>query len=221
MCPYAKEILINAYKDQEAAPMPSKSFFSSLTSPVLYSDSTISGISVSSRMTEQEADASLALLTDHLNSNFETLCVSLSSQLAQEAIKCIWQELLSILDLILLPHLTDPIEKDRKMPNARQISFMDLTLKSLKAFFHADGEGIGIPLFALETAKYLDIMTALSRYGTDLPRLKRECELGVESGRNKEAVLRLVRLVFEKDDCIEDKEQHRDWMNQILQKRKV
>jgi hypothetical protein len=126
------------------------------------------------------------------------------------------------IEYILIPPLFGPIETDRRIPNARQLSFIEFSLKILKDFFHADGEGIGIPIATLENQKFLDIMTVMSRCGTDLPRLKRECELGIESGRNKESVLRLVRLLVEKTDSLslQEKEAHKEWLQWVIEKRK-
>jgi hypothetical protein len=202
--------------------VPAKSFFSSLTSSVQYSENTAAGALISQALTETEADTALAPLTDYLNKNFELLCVSLPPSMAQEAIRRIWDETLVILESVVIPPLYGPIDKERRIFNLRQISLLEKTLKILKAFFHADGEGMGIPILYLETTKYLDISNIISRYNTDIPRLKRECELGIQSGRNKEAILRLVRLLFEKSDSIEasEKEDHRKWLLEQIETRK-
>lgn len=193
-----------------------------MTTPVQYDDKTSVGISTMVAMNEQEVDVFLNQITDYLNSNFEILAVTLPSKLAQEVIRRIWDELLTVIDQILIPPLYGPMDKERRLLNARQLSCLDLMINILKTFFHADGEGIGIPMQILENEKYTNVMNILSRYRTDLPRLKRECELGIESGRDKEAILRLVRLFIEKSDHIpsEEKDLHRAWLDQLLIKRK-
>jgi hypothetical protein len=219
--PYTKAMILKAVKDQEAVAEPSKSFFS-LATTTQFTDNTASGASVNSNMTETEADEAIFPLTDYLNKNFEVLCVSLPTRMAQESIRRIWEELLLIIEYTLIPPLFGPIEKERRLFNPRQLSLISIMLGILRDFFHADGEGLGIPILSLETTKYLDIQTVLSRYTTDLDRLKRECELGIDSGRDKEVVLRLVRVLFEKDEkkTSQDKETQRTWLNTQIQKRK-
>lgn len=142
--------------------------------------------------------------------------------MAQETIRIIWEELLLIIEYLLVPPLFGPLEKDRRIPNPRQISLMSHMLKLFLGFFHADGEGIGIDKNILESNRYLDIKTVLSRYGTDIQRLKRECEMGIQSGRDKECVMRLLRLLFEGDSKLsaEMKDSERMWFNQLLEKRR-
>ena len=141
--------------------------------------------------------------------------------MAQETIRIIWEELLLIVDRILIPPLFGPIEKDRRVPNVRQISVITHMMKLFLDFFHADGEGIGLSKSVLEANRYLDIKTVLSRYGTDIHRLKRECELGIQNGRDKDSVMRLIRLLFETDEKIsaEKKDAERLWFDRLLGKR--
>jgi hypothetical protein len=172
-------------------------------------------------MTEYDVALSISPLLDYFNKNFEMLCERLSGKMAQETIKIIWEELLLIIEYLLIPPLFGPIEKDRRIPCPRQISLTDHMLKLFFDFFHAGGEGIGIEKKALESNRYLDIRTVLSRFGTDLQRLKRECEMAIQSGRDKECVMRLVRLLFEGDNHLsaEGKESERKWLNRLLDKR--
>lgn len=173
-------------------------------------------------MTEYDVALSISPLLDYFNKNFEMLCERLSGKMAQETIRIIWEELLLIIEYLLIPPLFGPIEKDRRVPNPRQVSLTSHMLKLFMDFFHADGEGIGIEKNILESNRYLDIKTVLSRFGTDLQRLKRECEMAIQSGRDKECVMRLVRLLFEGDNKLssERKESERKWLNQLLDKRR-
>ena len=213
---------MNAFKKEEAAPIPSESFFSQFTATAQFSDKTLSGESINKNISEYDVALSISPLLDYFNKNFEVLCERLSAKMAQETIKMIWDDLLIIIEYILIPPMFGPIEKDRHIPNPRQVSLVLQMLKLLLEFFHADGEGIGIDKNALESNRYLDIKTVLSRLGTDIQRLKRECEMGIQSGRDKECVMRLLRLLFEMDTKLsaEGKESERRWFNQLLEKRR-
>jgi len=141
---------------------------------------------------------------------------------AQESINRIWDELLVILESILVPPLYGPIEKERRIQNVRQLTLVDYMINILQMFFHADGQGLGISVEVLEDEQFKNVKNVLTRYQTDLPRLKRECELGIESGRNKDVILRLARLFIEKETSIsnEERESHRLWLDRMLMKRK-
>jgi hypothetical protein len=213
---------VKAFKKEEAALLPSESFFSQFTSTAQFSDKTAAGEPINKHMVEYDVALSISPLLDYFNKNFEMLCERLSGKMAQETIRIIWEELLLIMEYLLIPPLFGPIEKDRRTPCTRQISLISHMLKLLMDFFHADGEGIGIEKTTLESNRYLDIKTVLSRFGTDLQRLKRECEMAIQSGRDKECVMRLVRLLFEGDSKLspEGKESERKWLNQLLDKRR-
>ena len=90
----------------------------------------------------------------------------------------------------------------------------------IKEFFHADGADLGIPMDDLESLKFMDISNVFSRFNTDLVLLKKECELGIEQGRKKEVILRLVRLLYEKDEKMsgEEKESFKIWLNSMIEK---
>ncbi|KAJ3277587.1 hypothetical protein HK104_003178, partial [Borealophlyctis nickersoniae] len=218
--PYVREVITKAIKDHEAAPVPSKSFFSSLTTTAQLSDKTASGASIEERVSASDADAALAPLTDYLNKNLATLCEILSTRMAQELIRRIWDETLSIVEGTLVPPLYGPVERDRRVLNRRQVSMADWTVRIMRDFFHADGEDLGLPIRHLETQKYVWVTSLVEAYlVSDLARLKREYELGLLAGRDKEYLLRLVRLRYEKGEEAE-REEGRKWVESQLVKRK-
>ncbi|KAJ3328963.1 hypothetical protein HDU76_008921 [Blyttiomyces sp. JEL0837] len=220
--PYIREVLSKSIKEHEAAPLPSKSFFSSLTAAVQYSNQTQSGIAIDQRVTSAEADVLLEPLADYLNRNLMTLCRLLSVTMAQEVIKRTWDDTLSLIDYVLVPALYGQIERDRRVLNKRQVSMAEWSLRILRDFFHADGEEMGLPLKTLESRKYVDLTTLMTQYHVEIARLRRDYELSLLQGREKELLLRLLRLRFEKqeDMTAADREEGKKWFEAQLVKRR-
>ncbi|TPX67091.1 hypothetical protein SpCBS45565_g03990 [Spizellomyces sp. 'palustris'] len=220
--PYAREEILKIIKSHEAAPLPSKSFFSSLTTAVQYSDKTASGASIDERVSVQDADAALEPLTEYLNKNLGTLADYLSERMAQEVIRRCWDEVVSIIEWSLIPPLYGPIERDRRVLNKRQTSTATSILRILKEFFYADGQGV--PLRMLETRKHKYLESLLDQYHADIGRLKREYELDLLKGRDREVILRLVRVKVEKEldgtSANEEREEGRKWIETQLARRK-
>ncbi|KAJ3203099.1 hypothetical protein HDU67_010392, partial [Dinochytrium kinnereticum] len=220
--PYLKEVLLKSLKEHEAAPIPSKSFFTPLLSGVQYSNMTSSGLPIDQPVTSAEADHLLAPLTDYLNKNLEILIASLSPTMAQEVIKRIWEETLTTLERSLVPPLFGQMEKDRRVLNKRQVSMVEWSVRILRDFFHADGADLGLPVKTLEGRRYVDLTALVSAYHAEMPRLRREYELSLLQGREKELVLRLVRLRVEKmeDAAVGDREEGRKWVEVQLASRR-
>lgn len=187
-----------------------------------YSNETASGKSINVALNDRDADEALKPLAEYLDKNLEILCRSLSTPMAQEVIKRIWDEILVVLESLLLSPLYGQIEKDRRILNRRQLSVANWTLNILKDFFHADGEGMGIPHKVLESRKYTELISLLKYYETDLSRLKREYELSVLGGREKAFLLKLIRFRMEKTESLAaaDKEDLKTWFEAQLVKRK-
>ncbi|KAJ3118279.1 hypothetical protein HDU96_002715 [Phlyctochytrium bullatum] len=220
--PYIKEVILKSFKEHDAAPLPSKSFFTPLLSGVQYSNMTQSGIPIDQPVTSAEADQLLAPLTDYLNKNLETLILSISPSMAQEVIKRIWEDTLTIVERSLVPPLFGQLEKDRRYLNKRQVTMADWAVRIMRDFFHADGEEQGLPIKTLETRRYVDLTALISAYHADLPRLRREYELSLLQGREKELILRLIRLRIEKQDEVTpaDREEGRKWIEAQLVSRR-
>lgn len=214
-------MITKALKDHEAIPLPSKGFFSSLTSAAQLSDKTASGASIEEKVSASQADAALAPLTDYLNKNLATLCEILSTRMAQELIRRIWHETLSIVDSALVPPLYGPVERDRRILNRRQVAMADWTLRIMREFFHADGVDSGLPIRVLETKKYTEVVALLEAcLISDVGRLRREYELGLLAGRDKEYLLKLVRVRYERGEEEGKREEGRKWIETQLGKRK-
>lgn len=195
MAPYAYECLVKAVKDQEAAP-EAKGWlgFAAASTP---GKLTATGISIDQTVNQDEAESLLVPLTDYFNKNFEILCVGLSAANSQATIIMLWRELLNMFETLLVPHLHGPIERDRKKLNRRQLSVMEFFVEILIRFFHADGEGLGIPYSSLETTHYRELKQLFILYTASPLKIKRDYELSKAGGKSKEGVLRLMRLLIE------------------------
>ena len=84
-----------------------RNFFTNLidSTKLEYSENTASGIEINQKMTTKEADVTFAPLTDFLNKNLATLCVSLTIPIAKKVIKKIWDEHLIIIENILVYYI--------------------------------------------------------------------------------------------------------------------
>jgi len=153
-------------------------------------------------------------LTEYLDKNLETLCSSLSSKMAQEVIFRTWCDILVILENLLVPQMYGAVERDRRILNTRQLNFVEVALDILFDFFHAEGEGLGLPKSTLRKApKYRDLNVLIHNYELNVDELKNE----YESSR-KTPVLKLIRL---HSQCSEDsvkKEEARVYFEKELEK---
>ncbi|KAJ3300949.1 hypothetical protein HDV03_001573 [Kappamyces sp. JEL0829] len=195
--PYISQILGKALKDNEAAPLPSTSYFSSLISAVQYSDKTAAGIPIDRRVDESDSVLALTPLIEYLEKNLETLCSQLPSLMAQAIIERIWGDVLTISTNLLVPPLFG-LHSQKKL-NIRQSSMVFTCLGILRDFMHGDGGEFGLPFETLDTAAYYDLMELLKLYHVEVTKLRREYELSLLGGKDKELLLRLVRLIAEKD----------------------
>lgn len=215
---------MDVFKQNEATVIPAASYFSSLISAVQYSNETASGVSINVELNDRDADIALKPLASYLDKNLELLCRSLSTPMAQEVIKRIWDEILLVLESLLISPLYGQIERERRILNRRQLSVARWTLNIMKDFFHADGEGMGIPHKVLESRKYSELLSLLKYYETDITRLKREYELSLLGGREKTFILKLIRFRMEKQDNPNappsEKEELKSWFEAQLTKRK-
>ncbi|KAJ1559631.1 hypothetical protein HK405_009884, partial [Cladochytrium tenue] len=219
--PYMKEVIAKSMKEHEAAPVQ-QSFFSSLTGAVQYSNNTAAGISIDRTVTSSEADHLLSPMTDYLNKNLQTLCQLLSVPMAKEVIKRLWDEVLLNVDHLLAPPLYGQLERDRKVLNARQLSMASWTLRIMRDFFHADGEAFGLAPRQLDSRRHADLTALLEAYPAELARVKRDYEAAAARGRDKELLLRLVRLRVERQEDLAqgDREDGRKWIEIQLARRK-
>ncbi|KAJ3347766.1 hypothetical protein HDU83_001818, partial [Entophlyctis luteolus] len=208
--PYLKEVISKTVKEQSATGV-SRGFFGGAME---YSNFTAAGVPIDQLVNPQEADAALSPLTEYLEKNLMTLVAVLSPALAHEVIKKLWDEVLLDIEHVLIPPLYGQLESTRRFLNKRQLSLCGWALSILRAFFHADGEALGLPYKILDNRKYHDISNLMTMYFQDLPRIKREYELSFVNGREKEMLIRLVRLRIEKQEEFTpaEREDGRKWV---------
>jgi hypothetical protein len=220
--PYMKEVVQKACKEQDAIPLPSRGFFTSLTTAVQYSTQTQSGASINNALSSGEADYLLAPLTDYLNKNLQTLCDNMSTSMVKEVVSRLWDETLSISEHILVPPLYGQIERDRKVQNKRQLSAVDWSIRILRDFFYADGAPVGLTTRTLENRKYHELNGLMGAYARELAKVKRDYEMSLIDGREKEYLLKLVRFRLERQEELSagDKEEGKKWMETQLVKRR-
>ncbi|TPX33011.1 hypothetical protein SmJEL517_g04041 [Synchytrium microbalum] len=204
IAPVAKDIISKALKAHEAAPLPPNTNLSRLAqmtgmAATQYTDKTVSGASIDVKVPPHEAEQAISPLTDYLNKNLETLAVNLSTKMAQDVIMATWHEALNVIDSVMIPPLYGAIERDRRFLNKRQLSVAETCLRVLRDFFHADGEGLGLPIRVLETTRYIQVQTLIQVYMNDSARIKREYELSLLKGQEKMYLLRLMRVRVECD----------------------
>jgi hypothetical protein len=209
--PYVREALTKACKDNEAAPLPNKSIFSLTKS---YSNLTASGKSIDAKLTPEEAEEALLPLTEYLDKNLETLCSSLSSKMAQEVIFRTWCDILVILENLMVPQMYGAVERDRRILNKRQVNFIEVALDILFKFFHAEGEGLGLPKSTLRKApKYRDLNVLITNYDLNVDELKEEYE-----SSKKQQILKLLRLYSQVGENATQKEDARVYLEKELEK---
>lgn len=204
---YISQVLSKAIKDNEAAAIPSTSFFQSLTAAVKYSDFTASGKSINEPMREKDALEALAPILDYLEKNLETICSQLPQELSQGVLERIWAEIVNIATNILVPPLFGLHSQTYLL--VRQSSFIKISLVLLRDFLNGGGGELGLSFSKLDTPSYLEVQELLGVYHFGLQRLRRDYEQSTLRGKEKELVLRLVRLLAGKnsDDSVWFEEQ--------------
>ncbi|KAJ3124134.1 hypothetical protein HK098_001360 [Nowakowskiella sp. JEL0407] len=216
LTPFCRQVVLKAIKSEEPAP---KGFFTALTAVPQLSEVTVGGISIDKEMSHNEVNQCLRPIFDYLDKNLGILCESLSEKMAGEVIKQIWEEMLTTLYHVLIPALYGEIERDRRVLVRRQTSVVQRTLRQLRDFFHADGEGFGLAMSVLETRKYREIELVIQAYHNNIERIKSEYESSARSaGREKEYLLRLLRLRFDRQEDLPEKDKFdgRMWVHEQL-----
>ena len=110
---------------------------------------------------EADADALLHPIIEHLNHNLSILATGLQPKLAQHVIYRIWIDTV----LRLLVHYLGPLSYYpdssptgnsllKSSLDSRQVGLIKHWLKLLVSFFHAGGEGLGLPQDILEKGSY-------------------------------------------------------------------
>jgi hypothetical protein len=146
------------------------------------------------KVSNEEAETLIQPVTEYLDKNLETLAINLSEPMAQLIIAKTWREILVQLEDILVPQLHGNVEKTRRPLNVKQLSMMTKTLKILMDFFHAGGEGLGLPMKTLQVTRFKDITTIIKAYQLPTSKLKATYEESVRRGTGKSCLLQALRL---------------------------
>ncbi|KAJ3127782.1 hypothetical protein HK098_005781 [Nowakowskiella sp. JEL0407] len=222
LTPFCRQVVLKAIKSEEPAP---KGFFTALTAVPGLSDVTVGGVPIDKEMTHNEVNQCLKPIFEYLDKNLGILCESLSEKMAREVIRQIWEEMLTTLYHVLIPALYGEIERDRRVLVKRQTSVVQRTLRQLRDFFHADGEGFGIPKSKLETRKYQEIDLVIQAYHINIEKIKSDYEASARgaAGREKEYLLRLARLRFDRQEDMAEKDKFdgRMWVHEQLVARRA
>ena len=201
--PFMNDILRKGVKDNEDTPVPSSSLFQAMTVAVQYNATEYSGLTakkykVSEPLPEQEVDLILQPLLDYLEKNLITLCDQLPLAMARAIIERVWNELLHCCVDILVPPLYG-LHSQKELLNVQK-SFIETSVYILKDFFHGGGGEFGLSFEVLENQRYKQLQELVWFYSKDLQKIKREYELSIVGGSEKELLLRLARLKSENID---------------------
>ena len=201
--PFMQDILKKGVKDNEDTAIPSSSLFQAMTVAVQYNSTEYSGLtvkkfSVNEPLPESEIDDILQPLLNYLEKNLITLCDQLPSLIARAIIERVWNEALHCCVDILVPPLYG-LHSQKELLIVQK-SFIETSVYFLKEFFHGGGGEFGLAYDLLENQRYKDLQELIWFYTKDIQKIKREYELSLVGGSEKELLLRLIRLKSENND---------------------
>ncbi|KAI9607512.1 hypothetical protein H4Q26_006039 [Puccinia striiformis f. sp. tritici PST-130] len=177
----------NSTREQEI-PLPKEMIIANLNNN--QSSTSSSDPSASSRiakgpkgLTDADIEAAIADLFEYLDQCMSTLRNSLSEKAGQLVMAKLWKEILSIIDSLLLPPLSDQ-PSEMKGLSGKEVDVVLKWLKFLTNFFHADGEGV--PIEDLHNQKYKEIWSIGFFYDQHTDSLMEECVRGMQQQLRRE-----------------------------------
>jgi hypothetical protein len=203
-------VLQKTVKDNDPAPIASNSFFDKFTSNTKYSDQTPGGKSVHEPALDEDGTIALQPLIEYLEKNLEQVCNQLPLTMSEACIQKIWTETVTITTNLFLPPLFGLY--NLKPLNKRQSSLLQICIAQLRDFMHGDGGEFGLKYETMDTDQYKELQEMMQLYSLNVSRPKREYELSSLGGKEKELLLRLVRLKGEANDHA--------WLEEQILKRK-
>lgn len=117
--------------------------------------------------------------------------------MAQAVIERIWVDLITTITNCVVPPLFGI--SAQKHFSIRQSSMAQMCLMILRDFMHGDGGEFGLPYSTLDSQAYIDLVELFKVYHIGIIKTRREYELSLLGGKDKELILRLVHLMSEKD----------------------
>ena len=130
------------------------------------------------QLTDQEIEAAIMPLLDYLDECLGTLKGSLSETEAQLVLTKVWKEVLTTIDGILLPPLSEK-PSDVSQLSGREVEVVFKWLSMLRNYFNAydeeTGVAHGVPLEVLQGPKYREIVSYTLHHDANTDALMEAC----------------------------------------------
>ncbi|KAH7100511.1 hypothetical protein BKA62DRAFT_620047 [Auriculariales sp. MPI-PUGE-AT-0066] len=124
-------------------------------------------------LTDVEIEEAIAPLLEYFEQNLQTLNTYLSTSAREMVMAKIWKEILTVIENLLVPPLSD-LPSDMRPLSDKEVDIVFKWLKFLRDYFYAEGES-PLPLEALQNQKYRDIMSIRLYYDMHTDALMVEC----------------------------------------------
>ncbi|WFC97889.1 hypothetical protein MYAM1_000611 [Malassezia yamatoensis] len=129
-------------------------------------------------LSDQEIEAAIVPLLDYFEVTLGTLKSALSESQSQLVLTRVWKEVLSILESILVPPLSD-LPTDMRELSTKEVDIVFKWLSFLKNYFNAydqeTGVAQGVPLDVLQGSKYRELLSYLLLHDQTTDQLMVEC----------------------------------------------
>ncbi|KAG6861800.1 hypothetical protein C0995_011680 [Termitomyces sp. Mi166 len=146
-------------------------------------------------LTDVEIEQAIVPLFDYLDANLQTLNTYLSDSAKEMVMTRVWKEILSVLEELLIPPLSD-ISSDMKPMSEKEVDIVFKWLKFLRDYFYAGGEG-PVPLEVLQNQKYRDVFSVRLYYDWHTDDLMEECVRMMQQGlRSSGTIKKRAKSVY-------------------------
>ncbi|CAG8625194.1 11552_t:CDS:2 [Cetraspora pellucida] len=122
-------------------------------------------------LTDRNIEEAIDPLFDYFDENLMILHNNLHSEVFKAVMRWIWKEIVTIIELIIIPPLSDR-QSDLKPLSDNELMIVLKWLQFLKQYLHADGNGVSIEI--LENQKYKEISQIDKFYNLDTEQLMQE-----------------------------------------------
>ncbi|CAE7224588.1 unnamed protein product [Rhizoctonia solani] len=160
------------------------------------------------QMSDLEIEAAIAPLFDHFDVNLPVLHSNLSEATKEMVMIKVWKEILSTLENLLLPPLSD-VPTDMKPLLQKEVEVVFKWLKFLQNYLYAGGEGM--PNELLQNKKYRDLMTVPLYYDWATDDLMEQCVREMQQNlRNSQGTMRRAKSVYSQNSLGTIKQRKKD-----------
>ncbi|KAF7307798.1 hypothetical protein MKEN_01139900 [Mycena kentingensis (nom. inval.)] len=147
-------------------------------------------------LTDIEIEQAILPLFDYLDANLLTLNTYLSETAKAMVMSRVWKEMLSIIEGLLIPPLSDA-SSDMKPLTDKEVDVVFKWLKFLRDYFYANGEG-PVPLEVVQNQKYRDVVDIRLYYDWHTDALMEECVRMMQQNlRSSSTTKRRVKSVYQ------------------------